>query len=887
MFWHTISLEEVQKELQTDFKRGLSLPEARRRRRKFGLNTVEVKEKTTVWQIFLNQFKNPLVYVLFLVAAAAFAIGHRTDAVFIIVVLILDAAVGFIQELKAEKAVAALGKITTAKARVMRGGEIYEILDSELIPGDIVLLQEGRAVPADLRILESYELTVSEAVLTGESAPVVKKVGELKSDVLLAERFNMAFLGTAVVSGRGAGVVIATGRQTELGKIAQVVAAAQERPSPLQQKFAQLSKYILFSILILAILVFAVSFAQGITLLDTILTSISLAVAAVPEGLPVIVVIVLTVASFRMASRKAVVRKLLATEAMGSVDAFVVDKTGTVTQNIMKVSRICLADQEIEVIGVGYSPQGKFLLLGKEVRESKIEKAIREILSHAVWASNSGIVKKENDFAPEGDPTEAAIAAAAGKAGISQLKSDTDGRLDEIPFSSERQYLAVLHQKNKYFLISVKGSPEQLLERSKFILRGGKLVYLSPTLRKKINLQIHKLASQALRTLAVAYKKTSEKKFDEDDINDLIFLGVLAIEDPLRPEAARSLEQARDLGIDVYLVTGDHPQTALAVAGQIGLAATDKDIALGSDFEKPDFNPLSYRVFARVTPEQKFQLVKLLQKQGLQVGVTGDGVNDGPALKQADVGVAMGRGGTEVARQTADIVLLDDNFQTIVSAVEEGRTVFSNIRKVIFFLLSTNLSEILVILVSLLIGLPLPFLPAQILWINLITDSTADDALAFEPPYGLRPEPVKKIIEPLIVRRIMVGAIAMTAMVIFIYFFSLKYQDTETARTSAFLTLIFLQLFNVLNSRSLYYSVSQVPFFSNKWIFATIGISLALSLIAVYLPFFQNLFNLKMVSLMQVFSIAAFSSAVILVIEIDKLMTKKTKQHFDPEINSG
>jgi Ca2+-transporting ATPase len=858
--WFQLDVEHVLQQLDVSPTQGLSSEEVRRRQSKYGLNAIPKKKQKTPLELFLQQFTQPLVVILLIATVITALLQEWVDSSVIFGVVFVNAVIGFIQESKALKAIEALAKSVASEATVIRDGEKRRIPSVELTIGDVVLLQSGDKVPADLRLVQVRELQVDESSLTGESVPVIKQTDALDADTVLGDRSNMAYSSTLVTYGTGVGVVVAIGRNTEIGKINEMIAEADVLETPLTQSIARFSKVLLYVILSLAALTFVVGLVRGERWVDMFMAAVALAVAAIPEGLPAAVTITLAIGVARMAKRNAIIRKLPAVETLGSASVICSDKTGTLTQNQMTVQKIYAGSKLYSVTGVGYEPSGQFMH-GEQAVSATENQALKETLICGLLCNDSNLIFVDGQWKIEGDPTEGALIVSAQKAGFTRktLLSHLP-RVDTIPFESAYQYMATLHARQEMndTVVYVKGSVERLLERAQSALSDtGELATLDA---KRIFQQADMLASQGLRVLAFAYKifDRSKTTLSHADISDgLIFLGLQAMIDPPRPEAIEAVAACQSAGIRVKMITGDHELTALAIAQRLGIAspqATMDSVINGKTLTTLPEEQLpevveKTSVFARVAPGDKLRLVKALQKKGYIVAMTGDGVNDAPSLKQANIGIAMGIAGTDVAKETADMILTDDNFATIEAAVEEGRNVYDNLVKFITWTLPTNFGEGLVILASVVAGLTLPILPVQLLWINMTTAILLGLMLAFEPKEpGIMNRPPREPNEPilttsLVVRIIIVGTLLCVGALLF---FELALQNGRTdaeARTIAVNIFVLGELFYLFNCRSLRYSMFKIGLFSNPLIWLGVSGMLALQVLYTYLPFMNVAFH--------------------------------------------
>ncbi len=858
--WFTLDAEQALEQASVSLSQGLSSEEVRQRQAKYGLNIIPKKKQKTPLELFLQQFTQPLVVILLVATVITMFLQEWVDAAVIFGVVFVNAVIGFIQESKALKAIEALAKAVASEATVIRNGEKQRIPSSELTIGDVVLLQSGDKVPADLRLVQTRELQIDESALTGESVPVIKQVAALDSDTVLADRTNMAYSSTLVTYGTGIGIVVAIGSTTEIGKINQMIAEADVLETPLTQSIAKFSKVLLYAILGLAAITFVVGLLRGEKWVDMFMAAVALAVAAIPEGLPAAVTITLAIGVARMAKRNAIIRKLPAVETLGSASVICSDKTGTLTQNQMTVQKVYAGGVLYDVTGVGYDSRGEFLQ-GERTVSISSNLALKETLTCGLLCNDSNIITVDGQNKVEGDPTEGALVVSAQKAGLSRKTLlQSLPRIDTIPFESAYQYMATLHQcvDQDKSIAYVKGSVERLLERACAMLsERGEITTLD---KHQVLLQSNAIASEGLRVLAFAYKifDGSKTSLSHDDISEgLVFLGLQAMIDPPRPEAIDAVATCQSAGVQVKMITGDHELTALAIAKRLGIAPKDatgdavvngKSLTALPEERLPELVKRA-SVFARVAPEDKLRLVKALQQNGAVVAMTGDGVNDAPSLRQANIGIAMGITGTDVAKETADMILTDDNFATIEAAVEEGRNVYDNLVKFITWTLPTNFGEGLVILASVVAGLTLPILPVQLLWINMTTAILLGLMLAFEPKEpGIMNRPPREANEPilttsLVVRIIIVGVLLCAGALLF---FELALQSGRTdaeARTIAVNIFVLGELLYLFNCRSLRYSMFKIGLFSNPLIWAGVAGMLLLQLLYTYVPFMNTAFQ--------------------------------------------
>ncbi len=888
MNWYQLTSKEILQKLKTTEK-GLTSEEALERLSQFGANRLAEDERINRLKIFLRQFASPLIYILLIAGIVTIFFKEYIDASVIFFAVILNAIIGFIQEYKAEQSVRALKKMLVPRAKVLRDGIEREINSEELVPGDIVILYSGIRVPADIRIIHSVELKIDESILTGESLPVEKHYHPIKEEGLTyGDQKNMAFMGTIVVSGRARGIVISTGMNTVFGKIAKRIKEAETVKAPLQEKIIKFANAIGVLVLSASVLLFLAGIFIGETIKNMFMTAVAAAVAAIPEGLPVVVTIALAVGVARMARQNAIVRKLHAVETLGSTTVIGSDKTGTLTKNEMTVKIVYDGQHTYEVEGTGYEPIGSILHNGLPVNISE-KKHLIEVLRIGLLCNESSLFIENGEYRIEGDPTEAALIVSAIKGGlVPEDEKEKYRQLAIIPFESERGYMATLHiHRGKKYLF-VKGAPERVLNMSLQDSYGRRI-------EKSHVLEIaNEFAKKGLRILAFAYREVSEnieeiscKEVEKcDAVTGLIFAGLQGMMDPPRPEAIEAIRGCKKAGIRVVMITGDHATTARAIGEMLGIVDSRSKVLTGKEIERMSDDELFEKVkdttvYARVSPEHKLRIVEQLKRHGHIVAVTGDGVNDAPALKAAHIGIAMGKSGTDVAKEASDMVLTDDNFASIFHAVREGRIVFDNIRKVTFFLIPTGVASILSIIFAMLFNVPIPYVPAQILWINLVTNSLKDISLAFEPGEKnvlLRPprDPKEGIMSRVLIERtILVGALISAGVV---YNFISALQDNaslEKARTIAVTTMVFFQFFQAWNSRSEHESIFRINPFSNPFLFFSLLASFLAQLALIYVPFFQWIFRTEPITLLEWQKIILVAFSVIMVVEIDKWIRRK------------
>jgi cation-transporting ATPase F len=896
--WHHLPVDEVVELLETNLDLGLDLFDTKHRQERFGRNVLTPRKGKGPLLRFLLQFNNPLIYILLVASVVTAVVKDVVDAVIILGVVLVNAIIGFVQESRAEKAIEALALAMTSEATVIRSGQAQRIPAAELVPGDVVLLKSGDRVPADLRLVRSRDLQIAEASLTGESVPVQKAAHlQLQPDTVLADRRNMAYGSTLVTYGQGTGVVTSTGDNTEVGRISQLISEAQELVTPLTRKIARFSQIVLYAILGLAAVAFLLGVIRGQAWLDTLTAAIALAVAMIPEGLPAALTVTLAIGVSRMAQRRAIIRKLPAVETLGGVTVICSDKTGTLTQNQMTVQQIGVLDACYEVTGSGYIPVGE--LLGSDGHPVDLARsaALREVLMAGLLCNDSRLVEEGDAWRTEGDPTEIALLVSARKAGLSLDGGDLPPRLDLVPFESEHQYMATLHDlgTDQPRVAYIKGAAEVLLDKC-----GGALDAAGRAVgcrAEELQGMVDAMASRGLRVLAFARKllpSETEVLSHADITDDLMLVGLQGMIDPLRSEVVAAVQACQRAGIRVKMITGDYALTAAAIGRQLRLNGTMTDSeepavlsgrALAELLDTQLIDAAEQTaVFARVSPEQKLRLVEALQARGHVVAMTGDGVNDGPALKQADVGIAMGIAGTEVAKEAADMILTDDNFATIEAAVEEGRGIFDNLIKIISWTLPTNLGEGLIILLALFLGVALPILPIHILWINMTTAAVLGLVLAVEgkEPYVMQRPP--RLPQAPILTGELLGRIAIVGILILLGAFGLfewelsRGMSVPAARTVAVNTVIVIEIFYLFNCRSLTQSIWSIGVLSNRWVLVGITTMVALQLLFTYVPLANQILLSEPIDVVAWGRILLVGITSYLIVELEKWLRRRSRR---------
>lgn len=911
MKWHSLETEEVFKELDTS-PRGLSEEEVEGRLSKYGPNQIEEEEPISKLRILLAQIKNPIIYIILITALITFIFEKYTDTIVIGIVVIFNTIIGFMQEYKAESSIQALKEMISPECDVIRDcPEDKQCIEmrvkaERVVPGDVLLLEGGDKVPADARIFEATNLEIDESMLTGESVSVKKTTHSLEESVRVADRRNIAYAGTMVTSGRGKAIIVETGMNTEMGEIADLMKSTEQEKTPLQQKLTRLVKIFAVIALISSISTFLIGFFLGLELFDMFFFAVASAVSAIPEGLPIVMTITLAVGVNRMARRKAIIRKLDAVDTLGAATVICSDKTGTLTTNQMTVRKIFVDKKLIDVTGAGFIPEGEYLLNDEEINVNDIE-SLEMLLETATLCNNARLRRHESDIGENeweiyGDPTEGALLVLAAKKGIHKEElNENYKRIDEIPFNSAQKYMVTFHKHPSGKVhVHLKGAPEVVLQLCSKVYTDGNLTDLTKERIITIMNKTDEMAKNALRNLAFATQiiEKSEIESFKDDLEKgekiLDFLGLVGMIDPPRPNVKESIKLCKNAGIKVIMATGDHKNTAEAIGLEIGIYQENSIILTGDDLKSMSEDELDDKIenvsiFARVSPEDKFKIISSLKRKNHIVCMTGDGVNDAPALKMADVGIAMGITGTDVAKEASEMVLTDDNFSSIVSAVEEGRVVFQNVRKVVKYLVTTNIGEDTVIIVSLLLfpllfgEVFLIFTPVQILWINLVTDGVLDISIAMEEKEGdvmSQPprSPNESIFNKEIFRNILIISVMMMIGTLSMFIYGLDQTASRMrSQTIAFTTMAMFQVFNSLNCRSRTKSIFELGVFTNKYLIGAIITSVILQILAVSLPIFNLLLGTTPLSFIDWILIVLVSSSVFIGDEIRKFIQKRVK----------
>ena len=890
---HSLEIKVVIDELTTNIN-GLSNTEAQERLTTYGPNEIPETKSISIFLLLLKQFKSWLVIILIIAAIISWITGHILDTWVIIAVVFINAGIGFSQEYRADKAIASLRKMIVKTAKVLRNGKLITVLTPQLVPGDVLILEEGDSIPADGRIIQSKNFRTMEASLTGESLPVSKNKEIYPKETVLADRKNMVLKGTFVAGGYAKIIITGTGIRTAIGDISETLGKIEAKRTNFMKKTDVLAKYMSVIAITSSVLIFLIGyFYRHFEINEILLISIAALVAAVPEGLPAVISIVLAIGASRMAKRNAIVREFTATETLGAVTAILTDKTGTLTQNSLTVKKVFIpGESDYNVTGIGWFPAGNFIQ-HKNIITVEKNRALQRLLKIATISNNSEFRydKKTNIYELIGDPTEGALSVLARKGRI-RNEYTQQKKIDDLPFNSTIKLRATLTKEDENYKLYVTGAPEKLLERSKSVFTSQGVIKLKKKEKEEIQQKISEWSNQAMRVIALAYKKQDTNIIDEQAIDNLVFVGLTGMIDPPREDSKEAVKKCKQAGIRVIMVTGDHVNTAVAIAKTTGIiedntengivALTEQQLLQLNDdeFEKAIKN---ISVFARLTPKMKLRIAERLQAMGHLIAMTGDGVNDAPALKQADVGISMGIMGTDVARDNSDLVLADDNFSTVVNAVEEGRIVFTNSRQTSFFLVTTNIAESATLLISILLGLPLPLTATQILWLNLVTDGVTDMALATESGHGdiMKSSPLQKdenILNKNVLPFLFINVILMAGLSLAAFYFYI-HDGIEKARTAVFIIMAFTQLFNVFNLRSIRRSVFEIGIFSNKYINLAVSVSILLLILVTEVPFLAALFHFKSLYIVDFVILFALSSLVLWAGELYKSLIKENSKN--------
>lgn len=879
LLFHTQSTQQVIDEFGVDIESGLTEEEARQRRSQYGPNKLQTHKRKSIFMMFVAQLQDVLIYVLMGAVIITMLMGEYVDGIIIMAVILINATLGVVQEVRAGNAIEALRNMASPKALVKRDGQTKEIDSEDVVPGDIIVLDAGRYIPADLRLFESANLQIDESALTGESVAVTKDADAIFSEdyTPLGDRTNLAYMTTLVTYGRGTGIVVGTGTKTEVGNIARILSEDDETKTPLEIRLDKLGKTLGIGAIIVCVVIFGISLIQGRDMAEMFLTSVSLAVASIPEGLAAIVAVVLSIGVTQMAKRNAIIKRLPAVETLGSVNIVCSDKTGTLTQNKMTVQEVFSFTDETQKTGSKLSPEG--ILLAEAM----------------VLASDATLENGEST----GDPTEIALLQLADDLGINrkQLLANQP-RMDELAFDSVRKMMSTLHKKDGKYVVYAKGSIDDLVLKCNSIIERSNIIPMTDAHKANLLKASDIMSKKALRTLAVAFKPLDSPLPPDQFEEDLVMIGVVGMIDPPREEVKESIATAKDAGITTVMITGDHKNTAFAISKNLGIAKDISEATTGADINSMSQSELEshikdYRVFARVSPEHKVNIVRAFKSRGNVVSMTGDGINDAPSLNAADIGVAMGIEGTDVAKNASDMILADDNFSTIITAIEQGRNIYNNIKKSVIFLLSCNVGEVIAMFVAIIAGLPVPLIAIQLLWINLVTDTLPAVALGMDPgDKDVMKEKPRQINENFfshgagtrVIRAgILIGILTLVAFLLGYHFrghnpLGSNIPETvhEYARSLAFMTLIACQLFYSFSFRHEHKSIFKVGFFSNKYLIGAVIVGLILQLLVLYIPFMQAAFKLQPIGLNDWLLILGLGVVPLLANELVKVFSRKS-----------
>jgi len=888
--WYKQKIEEVLENLEIS-QSGLSEKDAKKRLSRYGLNKLPESKPDSLFVVFFKQFQSPLIYLLLVASIIVFLMQEWVDGFIIIFVLVFNAIAGTVQEGRAQNTLEALKKFSETNATVLRDGKEKIILDHFVVPGDVIFLQEGEKVPADARVLNSKNLRLNEAILTGEPDPSGKHTDQIdKENLPPADQKNMIFKGTSVISGNGKAVIVSTGTHTEIGKISEKMEKI-DTELPLQKNIKNLSNLIILAVLILTSAIFSIGLLTGGEVKEIFLLSVAIIISAVPEGLPIVITLLLASGVWRMSKQNVLVKRLQAVEALGKAQVIAVDKTGTITKNELVVQNLFTGWREYSVTGVGYNALGQIFLGNQEIEINKHPLVERAGII-AGLCSNARLFEKEDGWTVAGDPTEAALLVLSYKIGLTKDDLENDyPEIGELPFDSKSKYHATLNKFDGQNYISVAGAPEVLLNLSDEILIDGQAQKIEQDDRGKIVDIFSQMSRKGLRIIALCEKKVSENELTKEMVNKLVFVGLVGMKDALREEVFEAMRKTREAGVRVVMITGDHRITAQAIATDAGIFKEGDEILTDEDLEKISLEDLAKRldkvsVFARITPDHKMKIIEAYRLRGEVVAMTGDGVNDALSLVSADLGVSMGKSGTEVAKEAADLILLDDNFGSIVSAIEEGRSIYKNLKKVLLFLFSTNLGEVIIIFVALVAGLPLPILAAQLIWLNLVTDGFLDVALAMEGKEKdilkeKYKKPTKWIFDGWMLQRmiLMSTVMAIGALIVFVYY--LENHSYELALSVTLTTMAAFQWFNAWNCRSDFRSIFNMKFTGNKYLIGGTLLAIIFQIAALYTPFLQGILRLTPLGFQEWGIVITVSLSMIVVDEIRKLFYRKFERKND------
>ncbi|HGF1595705.1 TPA: cation-translocating P-type ATPase [Legionella pneumophila] len=892
--WHERTSQDIAAGFKMDLSQGLTQIEAERRLMESGPNLLTKQKKTSPLIIFIRQLNSLVIWVLLGSAIISLLLGEKVNAIAIFAIVALNAVIGFVLEYRADRAILALQQMAAPKATVLRDGHAKMVPTPDIVPGDLILFESGDLIAADARLIDLSSLKINEASLTGESLPIAKNINSCPAETPLADRKNMVFMGTAVANGTGRAIVVATGMQTEMGHIALMLGEASRDETPLQKRLNQVSSYLLSICFSIVILIFILGLFRNIPVFKLFMSSISLAVAAIPEGLTAVVTVALALSVQRMVRRAVLVRRISAVETMGCLQIICTDKTGTLTVGEMTARKLITAEGIYNIVGEGYNLTGHYTRQSQPIKISE-DNLLKTTLRAAVACNNAELALENNQLSAVGDPTEIALLIAAAKVGFwrDELTS-TFTRVRELPFNSERKRMTVLCREADQLFAFVKGAPEILLERCTHLLTHDGIKEMTSNDRARMQQSCQLMASEALRLLAFAERRlefSSSKIADEDIENNLVFLGLVGLQDPPHADVKDSVSRCKQAGIKPVMITGDHPNTAKAIAEELGILNAGDRLITGVELDKMSDDEFlkcvtEIAVYARVSAEHKLKIIRAWKKNQKIVAMTGDGVNDAPALKESSIGLAMGKTGTAVTKEAADVIIMDNSFTSIVAGIEEGRTIYDNISKTLAYLLAGNASELLIVFVALLIGWPLPLLPVQLLWINLVTDGLPGIALATEmtePGTLNRPprDPEKPFMDAFFLGR--VAFIGFLTSLVVLSIFGYEYLvngDLIQAQDAAFSVLVIANLLRAFGARSRTKTIWQLGFFSNIRLFFVVGISFSLQLLIHHIPMLQAIFGISAVSLTQCLLWVVLGMIPLLVLETQKLLRKKSNEAF-------
>lgn len=875
--------KEILRELGT-IETGLSTPDAEKRLREKGPNIITQEKKVSAFSIFFRQFTgNFVIYILIFAAVMSFIMGERAEFVVIIILIGVIILVGFLEEYKASKEMDALKNLTPQKARVYRDGKNVEILARDIVEGDILVIERGMIVPADARIIKCNNIHADESTLTGESVPVVKNDSAAREKAPLAEQYNMLFASSQITNGNGIAVVVRTGKETEIGKVSSMIKDVKEETTPLQKRLDRMSKQITFAVIFICIVIFIIGIIRGSSLPSMLLIAIAVAVSGVPEGLPTIIAVTLAIGVKKMARMNTVIKKLPAVETLGTCTVVCTDKTGTLTQNKMVIEKIFTMDAEVNVTGEGFDPKGLFMVEGRNIDPTK-HKTLSKILEIGIFCNNSEMKKSGEEWLIEGEPTEGALIVLAKKAGLEKREFHSSSpRLKEHPFDPVRKCMSTVHLVEEKQIVYSKGAPELLLKKADYYFEGGKIKKMGKAAREAMLRKNSEYASKGMRVLGLAFKEHKPKEYELKRIeSELVFVGLAAMRDPPEPNAKESVRLCKEAGTKVVMITGDNKITAEAIARDLGIYKEGELIMEGPELDRMNDNQFmqvvnKVTVYARATPKHKLRIVDALQKEGHIVAMTGDGVNDAPALKKADIGIAMGKRGTDVAKEAADMVIKDDNFSTIVNAIKEGRTIYSNIRKFIYYFLACNISEVLLVFIAILLGMNPPLTAIMILFINLVTGDLPALGISVEEASSdiMRQKPrdqKESILSDYLMLKIaqVVPWIVLGTIAMYMWEIMIKHGTIEKAQTMAFVSIVFFELYHVYNAKSWDKSVFTSKTLSNIYINAGVIYSTLFTIIVVYFPPAQRFFETTPLAVSEIVTIAIMAFTIILFTEIQK-----------------